>query len=62
MTGDAVTVGTIIGALIGIISFLLRILVVTKNQQIKSLEDTLQSVRNERDLFRDIVLTSRHER
>lgn len=62
MTGDAITVGTIIGALIGVISLLLRLLVVGKNQHIKTLEDTLQSVRAERDLFRDLVLTSRRER
>jgi hypothetical protein len=62
MSGDAVTVGTIIGALIGVISLLLRLLVVTKNQHIKSIEDTLASVRAERDLFRDLVLTQRRER
>ena len=61
MTADAVTVGTIIGALIGVISLLLRLLVVSKNQQIKSLEDTLDNVRAERDLFRDLVLTHRRD-
>jgi hypothetical protein len=52
MTVDVATVGAIIGALIGVVSLLLRLLVVGKNQHIKSLEDTLQSVRTERDLFR----------
>jgi uncharacterized membrane-anchored protein YhcB (DUF1043 family) len=61
VTADAVTVGTIIGALIGVISLLLRLLVVSKNQQIKSLEDTLDNVRAERDLFRDLVLTHRRD-
>ena len=61
MTTDVVTVTTIIGALIGVISLLLRILVVSKNQHIKTLEDTLQSVRAERDLFRDLVLTHRRD-
>jgi hypothetical protein len=61
MTGDVVTVGTIIGALIGVISLLLRLLVVGKNQHIKTLEDTLDNVRAERDLFRDLTLTHRRD-
>ena len=48
---DAVTVGTIIGALIGVISLLLRLLVVSKNQQIESMGAELARVIAERDLF-----------
>jgi hypothetical protein len=57
---DVVTIGTIIGALIGTITFLLRILVSSKSAHIKTLEDTLASVRAERDLFRDLTLSGRH--
>lgn len=56
---DAVTVGTIIGALIGVVSLLLRLLVVAKTKHIEALEERIQAVTSERDLFRNIVLTSR---
>lgn len=59
---DAVTVGTIIGALIGVVSLLLRLLVVAKNKHIETVEETLRQVRAERDLFRDLVLSARRER
>lgn len=62
MTGDVVTVTAIIGALIGVISLVLRLLVVGKNQHIKTLEDFNREVTAERDLFRDLVLTMRRER
>ena len=59
---DVVTIGTILGALIGIITFLLRILVAAKSAHIKSLEDTLANVRSERDLYRDLTLSSGRHR
>jgi hypothetical protein len=59
---DAVTVGTIIGALIGVISLLLRLLVVGKTKHIESLEGELGRVIAERDLFRDLILSARRER
>lgn len=61
MSVDVATIGTIIGALIGVISLLLRFLVVSKNEQIKFLEETLSQVRTERDLFRDLTLTHRRD-
>jgi hypothetical protein len=51
---DVVTVGTIIGALIGTVTFLLRILVAAKSKHIESLEKQLADVMAERNLFRDI--------
>jgi hypothetical protein len=57
MTGEAVTVGTIIGALIGVISLLLKLLVAAKNKQIESQEDELARVIAERDLFRDLIIS-----
>ena len=59
---DAITVGTIIGALIGVISLLLRLLVVAKNKHIESMEAELGRVIAERDLFRDLILTHRRDR
>jgi hypothetical protein len=59
---EAVTVGTIIGALIGVISLLLRLLVVSKNKQIESMDAELKRVIAERDLFRDLILAARRER
>jgi hypothetical protein len=56
---EAVTVGTIIGAMIGVISLLLRFLVVAKNKHIEALEDRIQAVQAERDLFRDLLITTR---
>lgn len=58
---DVVTVGTIIGALIGTVTFLLRILVSAKTAHIESLERELTDVIAERNLFRDLVLSSRRE-
>ena len=61
---DVVTVGTIIGALIGTVTFLLRTLVSAKTSHIEALEKELADVMAERNLFRDLTLTSRgqHER
>ena len=61
MGADVVTIGTIIGALIGTITFLLKILVASKTAHIETLEKTLAAVSAERDLFRDLVLTQRRE-
>lgn len=58
---DAITVGTIIGALIGTISLLLRLLVVGKTKHIEAIEAELADVKMERDLFRSLIL-SRHDR
>ena len=56
---DVVTVGTIIGAMIGTITFLLRTLVAAKNAHIQSLERERDDVIAERNLFRDLTLTAR---
>ena len=56
---DVVTIGTIVGALIGTITFLLKILVASKTAHIETLEHTLREVTAERDLFRDLVLSQR---
>ena len=56
---DVVTVGTIIGALIGTITFLLRILVSGKEAHIKTLESQIVDLMAERNLFRDLTLTQR---
>jgi hypothetical protein len=56
---DVVTIGTVIGALIGIITFLLRILVGAKSDHIKTLEKMLEEVSAERNLFRDLHLAGR---
>lgn len=61
MTVDIAAIGTIIGALIGVISLLLRLLVASKNEQIRALEETLVQVRAERDLYRDLTLTHRRD-
>lgn len=59
---NIVAVGTIIGSLIGVITLLLRLLVVSKNQHIKTLEDEIGHLRNEVTLLRDLSLTGRHRR
>jgi len=58
---DVVTIGTIIGALIGIITFLLRILVASKTSHIESLEKQLADVIAERNLFRDLSMRDRKD-
>lgn len=58
---DVVTVGTIIGALIGTVTFLLRILVSAKTAHIKSLEEQLEDVMAERNLYRDLTLSNRRQ-
>jgi uncharacterized membrane-anchored protein YhcB (DUF1043 family) len=59
---EAVTVGTVIGALIGVVSLLLKLLVNSKNKQIEQMDAELKRVIAERDLFRDLILTARRER
>jgi hypothetical protein len=56
---DVVTVGTIIGALIGTVTFLLRVLIQAKTAHIETLQEHNREVTEERNLFRDLVLTSR---
>ena len=56
---DVVTIGTVIGALIGIITFLLRILVAAKTAHISTLEKMLADVTAERNLYRDLTLSGR---
>jgi len=58
---DVVTVGTIIGALIGTVTFLLRILVSAKTAHIESLEKQVADIMAERNLFRDLTLSKRRE-
>jgi hypothetical protein len=58
---DVVTIGTIIGALIGIITFLLRILVASKTSHIEALEKELADVIAERNLFRDLSMRDRKD-
>jgi hypothetical protein len=61
VTVDVVTVGTIVGALIGVISLLLRLLVVAKDKHIAELEKSLTAANAERDLFRDRLLSMRRD-
>ena len=56
---DVVTVGTIIGALIGTVTFLLKMLVASKSEHIKSLESQKLDLIAERDLFRSLTLQQR---
>jgi len=58
---DVVTVGTIIGALIGTVTFLLRILVAAKTAHIETLEKQVADVMAERNLFRDLAISSGHK-
>jgi hypothetical protein len=58
---DVVTIGTIIGALIGTITFLLRILVASKTAHIESLQKQIADITAERDLFRALALQE-HDR
>jgi hypothetical protein len=58
---DIITIGTLIGALIGIITFLLRTLVGAKSAHIATLEKELADVMAERNLFRDLNMHSRRE-
>jgi hypothetical protein len=56
---DVVTIGTILGALIGTVTFLLRILVAAKAAHIETLEKQLADVMAERNLYRDLHLGNR---
>lgn len=58
---DVVTVGTIIGALIGTVTFLLKMLVSAKQQHIESLEKERTDIIAERDLYRNLVLSQRSD-
>ena len=58
---DIVTIGTLIGALIGIITFLLRTLVGAKSAHIATLEKELTDVIGERNLYRDLSMSRRRE-
>jgi len=51
---DVITIGTVIGALIGIITFLLRVLVAAKTQHIQALEKQVADLTAERNLYRDL--------
>lgn len=62
MGADVITIGTVIGALIGIITFLLRILVGAKTKHIESLEKQLADVMAERNLYRDLSMSGRRDR
>lgn len=54
---DVVTVGTIIGALIGTVTFLLKMLVAAKTAHIEALEKERADIIAERDLYRNLVLS-----
>lgn len=56
---DVVTVGTLIGALIGTVTFILKMLVAAKTAHIESLEKERADLISERDLFRNLVLSAR---
>jgi hypothetical protein len=58
---DIITIGTLIGALIGIITFLLRTLVGAKSAHIATLEKELADVMAERNLFRDLMHSRRED-
>lgn len=58
MSGEGVaSIGALLGALVGIIIFLLRVLVTSKNEHIAALEEQVRQVSAERDLFRELLLT-----
>lgn len=59
MTVDVVTITSIIGAMIGLVTFLLKILISAKNDQIRALEYQLRDVITERDLYRSIAMLPR---
>lgn len=59
MTVDVVTIASIIGGLIGVITFLLKVLIAGKNDHIRTLEYELRDVTSERDLFRSMVMMAR---
>jgi hypothetical protein len=59
VTIDVVTITSIIGAMIGLVTFLLKILIASKNDHIHSLEYQLRDVTTERDLFRSMAMLPR---
>jgi hypothetical protein len=59
VTVDVVTITSIIGAMIGLVTFLLKILISAKNDQIRALEYQLRDVITERDLYRSIAMLPR---
>ena len=56
MTIDVVTITSLIGGLIGVAVFLLKLLISSKNDQIRTLEYELRDVTAERDLFRGLAM------
>jgi hypothetical protein len=56
---DVVTVGTIIGALIGTVTLLLKLLVAAKQQHIETLEKERQDIIEERNLYRNLMLSKK---
>lgn len=59
MTIDVVTIASLLGGLIGVAVFLLRLLIASKNDQIRTLEYELRDVTAERDLFRGMAMIPR---
>jgi len=59
VTVDVVTIASLIGAMIGLVTFLLKILIAAKNEQIKALEYQLRDVIAERDLYRSMAMMPR---
>ena len=58
---DVVTVGTIIGALIGTVTLLLKLLVAAKQSHIESLEKERQDIIEERNLYRNLMLSKKDD-
>jgi len=59
VTIDVVTIASLLGGLIGVAVFLLRLLIASKNDQIRTLEYELRDVTAERDLFRGMAMIPR---
>jgi len=59
VTIDVVTITSLIGGLIGVAVFLLKLLISSKNDQIRTLEYELRDVTAERDLFRGLAMIPR---
>jgi len=59
VTIDVVTITSLLGGLIGVAVFLLKLLISSKNDQIRTLEYELRDVTAERDLFRGLAMIPR---
>lgn len=59
---DVVTVGTIIGALIGTVTLLLKLLVAAKQQHIETLEKERADIIAKRDLYESLALREVHKK